>query len=284
VEVSLKSYVRDQVRRNAERLSRPIRIARGFGEYADRRRLAHEVESGRTYDVSALRRDGYLAIKPPGDLIEGLVTGARQKLEQAASLPQSRGKAFFSQLLGPEDLRLDGVFLRFALQEDLLSTIAQYLGIAPFLESVELLYSKPAQGPPAQSQQWHKDRTDRRIIKVFVYATEVRPENGPLSLLGRSDSEKVPGFLFHYVSDNSMAKYVDLSRTVVLTGPPGTTLLIDSQTCYHLGSRCQEPRLAYVAYYSSGFGYRGRETKRTLDPGEITSLSSLQRYALGVSP
>jgi len=59
-------------------------------------------------------------------------------------------------------------------------------------------------------------------------------------------------FLFHYLTDEQMAKHADLSKMVALTGAAGTTILIDSQTAYHLGSRCQEPRLAYVAYFSSG--------------------------------
>jgi hypothetical protein len=233
------------------------------------------------FDVATLSRDGYLRIEPARDLVDALVTAARQKLEQAQSLPKSRGKAFFSQLLGSEDRGLDGIFLRFALEERLLGTVAKYLGVAPFLESVELLYSKPIEGPPAQSQQWHKDRTDRRIIKVFVYATDVTPRHGPLSLLNRSDSAKVPELLFHYVTDERMATYVDLQRTVALTGPAGSTILIDSQTCYHLGSRCQEPRLAYVAYFTSGFGYRARETHWQVDPAGLAQLSPLQRYTLG---
>ena len=281
--VSLKSYVRDQMRRNAERFSRPLRIVWGYGEYQDRRRTADIIPASRCYDVGALQAEGYLRIEPGSALVSELVGAARQKLASAQSLPQSRKKAFFSQLLDTSDLTLNGPFLRFALDERLLATTARYLGVSPFLESVELLYSKPIQGQPAQSQQWHRDRTDRRIIKVFVYANDVTSRHGPLSLLSRSDSDRVPERLFHYVPDRQMARYVEPSRTISLTGAAGTTIMIDTQTCYHLGSRCQEPRLAYVAYYSSGFGYRPRETSWTLPPQVIDGLSPLQRLALGFS-
>jgi hypothetical protein len=279
VGVSLKSYVRDQMRRNAERFSRPLRIVRGYGEYQDRRRTADAIPASRCYDVGALRAEGHLRIEPPADIVGDLVGASRRKLSAAQSLPQSRNKAFFSQLLEPSDLSLDGPFMRLALDEKLLATTALYLGVAPFLESVELLYSKPIQGQPAQSQQWHRDRTDRRIIKVFVYANDVTPRHGPLSLLSRSDSDRVPERLFHYVPDQQMARYVEPSRTISLTGPAGTTIMIDTQACYHLGSRCQEPRLAYVAYYSSGFGYRPRERSWKVAPA--AGLSALQRLALG---
>jgi hypothetical protein len=282
VSVSLKSYVRDQVRRNAERVSRPLRIARGYGEYQVRRQVANATPSA-CYDVGTLQAEGYLRIEPPAALVAELVQASRQRLTDSPSLPQSRNKAFFTQLLGPSHRGLDSVFMRFALDEKLLATTARYLGIAPFLESVELLYSKPIEGQPAQSQQWHRDRTDRRIIKVFVYAVDVTPRQGPLSLLSRSDSARVPEILFHYVPDQQMARYVEPGRTVALTGPAGTTIMTDTQACYHLGSRCQEPRLAYIAYYSSGFGYRPRESSWTVPAAERTGLSPLQRLALGSS-
>jgi hypothetical protein len=57
--------------------------------------------------------------------------------------------------------------------------------------------------------------------------------------------------------------------------------MTDTQACYHLGSRCQEPRLAYVAYYSSGFGYRPREGSWQLPQSARARLSPLQQLALG---
>lgn len=278
--VSLTTYVRDQVRRNTERLSRPIRIARGYKEYAARRALAESIALDHCWNVTSLTAEGYLVVPGTPELVSELIGASREKLARADSLPQSRNKAFFTQLLGAEDRGLDSVFTRFALSEKVLNTTARYLGVAPFLESVELLYSKPIQGPPAQSQQWHKDRTDRRIIKVFVYVNDVTPRHGPLSLLPRPESARVPEFLFHYLTDEQMARYADLSKVVALTGSAGTTVMIDSQTSYHLGSRCQEPRLAYVAYFSSGFGYRDRETHWTVG-SDASGLSPLQRYALG---
>ncbi len=282
--ISFQMYLRDQVRRNRERLSRPLRIARGYQEFTSRQALAQAVSPASSWDVGALSADGYLVVPGTPELVPELVAAARDKLAGAASLPQSRNKAFFSQLLGPEDRGLDSVFLRFALTERLLHTTARYLGVAPFLESVELLYSKPVEGPPAQSQQWHKDRTDRRILKVFVYINDVTPRHGPLSLLPRSQSARVPEFLFHYLTDEQMAKYADLSKLVALTGSSGSTILIDTQATYHLGSRCEVPRLAYVAYFSSGFGYRARESEwGSVAATANGSLSPLQRYALGAS-
>jgi hypothetical protein len=281
LQVSIRTYAQDRIRRYRERISKPLRIARAYKEYATRRSLAADIDPLDCHDVKTLTEQGYLRITPPRDLLAELLPAARQKLEAAQSLPQYRSKAFFSQLLSSTDLDLSGVFLRFALDERILRTTARYFGVAPFLESVDLLYSKPVGGSPSASQQWHRDRTDRRIIKVFVYITDVTPRHGPLSLLPRAESSRVPEYHYHYLSDETMAKYVPLAKTVALTGEAGTTIMIDSETCYHLGSRCEEPRLAYVAYYTSGFGYRHRETNWRITPTQAGLLSPLQRYALG---
>jgi phytanoyl-CoA dioxygenase PhyH len=283
LQVSLKTYARDRMQRYRERLSRPIRIARAYKEYTTRRGLAAGVNLSDCYDVSALTEQGYLPVVPPSPVLTELVSEGQRKLADTQTLPQYRNKPFFSQLLSGKELDLSSVFLRFALEEKMLKTVARYFGVAPFLESVDLLYSKPLAGPPAASQQWHKDRTDRRIIKVFVYINDVTPRNGPLSLLPRQQSSKVPEYLYHYVSDETMARHVPLSKTVALTGTAGTTIMVDSETCYHLGSRCEEPRLAYISYYTSGFGYRHRETNWQLPSTAVSTLSPLQRFALGLS-
>jgi hypothetical protein len=64
-------------------------------------------------------------------------------------------------------------------------------------------------------------------------------------------------------------------------GPPGTTLLIDSFGCYHKGSNCQEPRLAAIIDFDTGFGYQKRRGAWKFPEEKMNSLSSLQKLALG---
>jgi hypothetical protein len=277
----LKTLARDLVRRHVERTSRPFRILSNRSEYDARRRLARQLPAERGYDIAALNAHGYMRIEPATAEVHALVGASRRKLDEARSLPQRGNKPFFSQLLGPSDYSRNSVFLQFALDERLLTTIARYLRCAPFLNSAELLYSKPLQAGPMASQLWHRDRRDLAIIKVFVYATDVSHEHGPLTVLPLADSASVPDYLRHYLTDDEIACYAHVERAVALTGAAGTTWLVDSENCYHLGSRCEQPRLAYVAYYDSGFGYRRRETDWAgLD--SVEGWTPLQRYALGL--
>lgn len=281
---TLKTYVKDQVRRNTGRITRPIRIAKHFNEYNSRRKLAEQFQQNADlpYDLATLKRDGYLLIAPEQGLLSELLPAARKKLADAASLPARGGKKFFSSLLGAEDYSLDTIFMRFALHEPFLKAAAHYLGVAPFLEYAELLYSKPSTGKITASQQWHRDRADVALIKIFVYIDDVGPRNGPFTFIPRTESSQVPDYLTHYLSDEQMQKYVPASSVVEVTGPAGTTFMIDSENCYHQGSRCEEPRLAYVVYYNTGFSYQPRENAWHLPATYHNQLSELQRYALGL--
>lgn len=277
----IKTLARDLIQRQLDRSSRPLRVLRGRREFLARRAAVR----GLTADTPALgelQAAGYVRLGPPVVDATPVVAASLRKLEEAESLPQRGNKPFFSQLLGAADLTPGSVFLQFAVDERLLQLVARYLKCAPFLNSVELLYSKPLQSGPMASQLWHRDRRDLAIIKVFVYATDVEAAHGPLTVLPRSDSAAVPEFLPHYLSDDQMSRYVRLDRSIALTGPSGTTWMVDSENCYHLGSRCTRPRLAYVAYYDSGFGYRPRETnwQGVVSPQGWTRL---QRYALGLT-
>ena len=276
----LRFIKNDLLPRNVHRLRRPLKILLSPAEFYDRVANAKTIPTRECYDLKPLKEDGFVRIATDPAPTQSLCLAASAKFAAAKDLPQKGEKAFFSQLLRKEDLLLDGSFLRFALDEKLLRTVAAYMGNAPFLESVELLYSKPVE-TSSRSQLWHKDRTDKSVLKIFVYCASVNMENGPFSFLKARDSKEVPESLPHYLADEEISKYVSLANVVNVIGNTGTAFLIDTIRCYHFGSRCEKPRLAYVAYYTSGFGYYQRETKWAVSETQLTHLSPLQRFALG---
>jgi hypothetical protein len=165
---------------------------------------------------------------------------------------------------------------RGALDGFILSTVARYLGCATYLEYVDFQHSRPVETLTA-SQLWHLDRMDRRLVNLFVFCRDVAEENGPFSFLDAPDSSAIPD----YLTDERIAAYADLTRTIRILGEAGTAFLIDTSRCYHFGSRCRKPRLAFAVYYSTGFGYQGRESTWHPSTAELEALSPLQRAALG---
>jgi hypothetical protein len=277
-----KNYIKDQVRRASDRyIGKTLRMALGRSEIKKRLAIVKSIKEEDTLPIGNFTTSGYSLIKCDPELTRAFVDRCQQRLRETKEFKFRNGKTFFSQLLTDADYELDSPIMRFALDEKLLNTIANYLESAPYLQSVELLYSRPVSGAPKASQLWHRDRQDNKVVKVFVYCLDVGIENGPFTFIPKSAGDNVPGWHFHYINDNKMRKYVDDSSIQELIGPAGSTLLIDTFACYHKGSSCKEPRLAAILYYDSGFGYQRRMGRWNISEEKTKTLSLLQQYALG---
>ncbi len=232
-----------------------------------------------------LKNQGWAKIIGPQVELSSLLQGCRQVFQADNGQVQPAKKQFFRQLLKEEHLNLGSPFLTYALHVPFLQLISEYLGYVPFLESVELLHSipTPKSGSDfAHSQLWHLDRTDTSIMKIFTYIEEVKMENGPLSFISKELSRRVPSWLPHYLTDSDIGEYVQVSKQVQVLGPAGTTVFFDPRNCYHYGSRCEKSRLAFVCYYTSGYGYYNRLRRWNFDSAETTNLNTLQKFALGI--
>ena len=199
------------------------------------------------------------------------------------SRPGRLAKEFFNQHFTEEDIAFKSEPLSIALNENILEALAKYFGIAAYLESVDLLESKKVKSL-SQSQYWHLDRTDSKVAKLFIYCNDVLDNNGPFTYLSKDSSGQVNQFFSkHYLDDQEIISYIDLDRySLSVKGDAGTAFLIDTRRCYHFGSRCEQPRLAYIAYYNTGFSYFKRLKKWKIPEDAIGSLSDLQKCALGI--
>lgn len=189
---------------------------------------------------------------------------------------RSTGKAFFEEVLSEADLRSFPAFLATALDEGVLASVMQAMGMVPHLESVDVLASTHTATTLTASQLWHYDVNDERIVKLFVYLEDCGPRNGPFTFIPADRSQQVAGAVGHYVDDELISAHVPRTQWHVVEGAAGTAFLIDTGRCYHFGSRCEATRYAYIATYSSGLKFmkRSRLWHDILGPrrGELTSL------------
>jgi hypothetical protein len=101
---------------------------------------------------------------------------------------------------------------------------------------------------------------------VIVALRDITPENGPLVFISRSASQRAAEGM-EYRSKGSSYRVVDEAMNAVLgdaevhqfCGPAGSVLFLDSNRCFHYGSRCPKtPRYhlqyAYVSACRSDFG------------------------------
>src|SRR6478672_736533 len=119
--------------------------------------------------------------------------------------------------------------IRFALQERILKFIGAYFGESPFLQDINILASFSTDSDKWQdSQLWHQDYGDSKVLKLWVYLTDVeKPETGPFTYLPGHLSRRVPNPFQRRVSDETMAEQGFDKQAVAVTGPKASTFLID---------------------------------------------------------
>jgi hypothetical protein len=170
-------------------------------------------------------------------------------------------KSYLRVIASIDDLSLDNPIMKFALDDRLLSGISKYLGVAPQLNSVNVMWSPPSDvtglsGKWTGSQLFHLDGDSDGIIKVWVLCNRVGEENGPTVLLPADDSYKIGKKIKYHppqrVLDESIFDSVK-QKFVKAIGEPGSVYATDTTRCLHQGSRTAEKseRLAIMLFFDT---------------------------------
>lgn len=243
-----------------------------------------------------------------GETVEALAAFARRQWERPDVVravaehremllgERDRGgtkKAFLVDLWGGSAiLDLEHLFIRFSLSDAILRVVATYLGLAPKFRGWRLEATIPT--PPGvdrkASQRWHRDEEDRRLVKVFLYLTDVREGDGPFSYVRHSQQSARWGELFPMVPPRGslpMPSYVDelipSDEVLVCGGGTGTIIFCDTTGLHRGGFATTGHRIMYTSIYTSAASpwpirYRYPE------PFDGSILSPLARYAVLNNP
>lgn len=273
--------------RSVATFDKGVRVATHLRTYLERMKIAKEraaTLAGPALEEAKLLRDkGLTPVTADGNVPEILTICRALATERADTAPRT-GKAFFAQLIKPEDIWANPTLLQGGLEPHVLDVLMGTYGQLPFLESIELLVSySNGNAPLSQSQQWHMDRTDSMVVKQIIYIQDVGPQNGPLSLLPPDESRKVPYLSPHYMSDDEIARYVDLSQLITFEGMAGSRFLADTGRCFHYGSRVKARRLALFYYYNTGYAKFPRQGLWRDTPAAEMNWSPLQRRVLDLA-
>jgi hypothetical protein len=149
-----------------------------------------------------------------------------------------------------------------ALHPDLLALAADYLGCLPTIYSIHAWWTYAGKPTPAQTHRVHRDLDDFRFLAVFIYLTDVGPEDGPTQMIRRShrydlsyryveqyNAQIAPGAagapatvsptqLFPPESGNARRLNIDFARLFPgleeeFTGPAGTAVIADTFGLHH---------------------------------------------------
>lgn len=163
-----------------------------------------------------------------------------------------------------EHLERDSAILRLALDPSLVRIVSDYLGTLPVVEDIYLWYSPNEANVDGSSQFHHLDGQDVRTLQLFVNLEDVSADQGPLTALSARASEEIARSISYRknevtkrVPDEVVAEHVRDDRDVhVLAGPRGSAWIVDTDRCFHFGSRAgSKPRHLLVLQYYTPFAF-----------------------------
>ncbi len=220
-----------------------------------------------------------------------VLTGTRAKTEASK-------KAFLVNLWpGEPVLDLSHPFIRFSLSDPILKIVNAYLGLWAKFRAWRLEATIPMpEGVGARaSQRWHRDEEDQKLVKVFLYLSDVDEMSGPFMYLKHSHAGGKWRYIFPLAPPRGSRKmppnedgYIPKGDVLVCTAKAGTLIFCDT-TGLHKGGLITaggESRLMYTSVYTSSASpwpirYRYPSTWLGISP---SGLSPMARYAAENDP
>lgn len=160
-----------------------------------------------------------------------------QELTEISWLPDNKGNyeihATSSQLIKYAEV------FQWGLNDRLLKITETYLGLPVAYDGL-LFYLSIADGREIGARAWHRDREDRRMVKVCVYLNDVVDDGGPFQRLQPRFSSLLSNCVKHrYASvfDEELKKFLPAASDGVTTctGQVGTVIFADTAMYYHRG-------------------------------------------------
>ena len=234
---------------------------------------APELGAAQRTAVEALRRDG-IAITHFDELVgDG---GRWQELAAVADEFAAAARSRIGSLAAPTlksdyvirrpeegshpTIAADDPLLRLGTSPEILDVVNAYRGLWMKLVNLELWYTIPFLGGTERvaSQRWHRDPRDSRIVKVFVYFSDVDEGAGPLQYVSGSTEGGPYGGYFpwrlhgaKYPPDDEFAQRIPESAWVTATGRAGTVVFCDTSGFHRGGYATTTARVSSVQHYVS---------------------------------
>lgn len=271
---------------------------RGYGQGwlnpASRRRFeASTPDLGETQAciVEEIRRHGFARVDIR-DLLDGSLWEAAaaegrafaggervlRGIESYRSRTEKRGKDYIVRLReGQPALAPDDPWLRIGLSPIVLDTVNSYLGLWSKLIYADVWYTIPTPGSreAVASQRWHRDPEDRKLVKVFLYLSDVDEGAGPLEYVRGSHGAGPYAKLWRnpdpgtasYPPEGELETKIPAADRVLCTGPAGTLVFCDTFGFHRGGFATERERVLATWVYVSPASIFARRFEASWDRG-----------------
>jgi hypothetical protein len=227
-------------------------------EKTERARVFESLTFTPSDTVNSLKKNGVASFATTDLSIDRSKIGEENlNLIASSQSSKSSGKKYLRTLTKFESYSSLGysATLDLAFNPKLISNIAAYFGMFPVLWDISVLHSVPTDGAPPSysyshsnsysgSQLWHRDAEDYINLKLFYLLDYVDLASGPTTVLPLAASTAIAEKLDYCqgikLSDSPV--FDDLrSEQIVLTGSPNDSFFVDTDRCFHYGSRISGP-------------------------------------------
>jgi len=162
-----------------------------------------------------------------------------------------------------------------------------YLGQDIKISNIDywLNFDNQKQEAPISSQNWHRDYEDERVLKLFLYFSDVTLNHGPLNYVKGtqkggeySDVFPVSPPLGVSVSDQQVSDHFDKSKVKQFCVPKGTLVFVDTAGIHKGGFCREETRFLFTATFTTFAGISPRNY--CIDKAALSAFSNHTKKAL----
>ena len=152
--------------------------------------------------------------------------------------------------------------------------------MAAAYKSISAWLNFPSPDQAKQSQLWHRDPEDLKLMKIFIYLDEVDANRGPFTYIPKSHpfgsrSAVNPQHADpKRITDDEMRAAIPAQDWVACTGPAGTTILADTVGFHRGGKPTIGNRILITFTYTSGTPF----VKSALPTGRRAGLGLSVRF------
>jgi hypothetical protein len=145
-----------------------------------------------------------------------------------------------------------------------------------------LNFVNPDNKLPIASQQWHRDYEDKKLLKIFVYFTDIEEVNGPLSFICKTHFGGINNYIFKarppfgiVISNEKIKKTFDENDIKIFKMKKEEIIFADTSG-FHKGGHCLiGERFVFTATFTTFAGISKRNFKF-----EKSSLAKYPSYSV----
>ena len=179
-----------------------------------------------------------------------------EKNYSAEGVSKVRYKSMWQYLTDQQQFCIDesSHLVKLALDREILAIVSSYLKSMPWLRDVMITKSVYVPGKNNFSQKWHLDYDDVRMLKLFMYLSDVDDiGDGPFTVLSLESSGAFKNtFIPEHLDDDVFFRKTSRVNTLPIYGKKLSMFLVDTSRLYHQGSRLlhDRSRILYTALYT----------------------------------